>query len=73
MAYVRRIKSILKRERLSQNMSFRQLGAATGISFGYLANSERSDNQPTLLTFRRWCGALSIRLEDVCAEAETEI
>jgi transcriptional regulator with XRE-family HTH domain len=72
MAYVRRMKSILKRERLSKNMSFRQLGESTGISFGYLANSERSDNQPTLLTFKRWCRALSIKLEDVCAEAEAE-
>lgn len=72
LAYVRRIKLILKRERLTRNMSFRELAEATGISFGYLANSERSDNQPTLLTFRRWSRALEVKIENVCAEAAAE-
>lgn len=48
-AYVRRIKGILKRERLAKGMTFRKLEAESGISFGYLATSERSDNQPTVL------------------------
>lgn len=72
LAYIRRIKLILKKKRLSLNMNFRELADATGISFGYLANSERSDNQPTLLTFRRWCRALEVKIEDVCAEASAE-
>jgi transcriptional regulator with XRE-family HTH domain len=68
-AYVLRIKAILKRERLRKGVNFRQLEEATGISFGYLARSERSDNQPTILVFRRWCRALGLKFEDVCKKA----
>ena len=68
-AYVRRMKNILERERRTKKLNFRQLEAKCGISFGYLANSERSNNQPTVLTFLRWCRALDLKFEDLCIEA----
>jgi transcriptional regulator with XRE-family HTH domain len=70
--YIKRIKAILRRERLARKLNFRDLEKTSGISFGYLATSERSDNQPTLITFRRWCRALGLKLEDVCREAAEE-
>lgn len=71
-AYVLKLKELLRQERLKQGLNFRQLSERTGISFGYLARAERSDNQPTVLVFRKWCRSLGLHFEDICQQVAKE-
>ncbi len=70
--FVHRVKAALRRERLKQGISFRELEKRCGISHGYLAYAERSDVQPTLLVIRRWTKGLGIKLETVVRRAERD-
>lgn len=68
--FVHRVKAALRRERLTQGLSFRELEERCGISHGYLAFAERSDAQPTLLLIRRWTNGLGIGLESIVRRAD---
>ena len=64
-----KVKAILREERLSRQIDFRQLEAVSGVSHGYLALAERSNVQPTLLVFHRWAKGLGVSLDEIIARA----
>ena len=70
--FVYRVKAILREERLSKGIGFRELESLCGVSHGYLALAERSDVQPTLLVIRRWTNGLGISLEEVTRRANED-
>jgi ribosome-binding protein aMBF1 (putative translation factor) len=71
-AAVLAIAAMLRRERLRQGLTLRELKQRMRVSHGHISRVERGVSLPTILVLARWCKALNVRLADVWQKASGE-
>lgn len=64
--------AILRRERLRQGLTLREIHERVKISHGHVSRVERGVSVPTIIVLSRWCKALNVRLTDVLRKAAGE-
>src|SRR5213593_4143271 len=58
----------LRRQRLHQSRTLREVSAAARVSLGYLSEVERGQKEPSSELLAAICGALDVELSDLFAE-----
>jgi transcriptional regulator with XRE-family HTH domain len=70
MVLLRRlIGDVLRRHRLRQARTLRDVSAAARVSLGYLSEVERGQKEPSSELLAAICGALEVELSELFAEA----
>lgn len=69
----RLIGDALRRLRLEQGRSLRELARAAGVSLAYLSEVERGRKEPSSEVLRAICAALGITLLDLLHEIERDL
>lgn len=60
---------IIRRERLKQNLSLRQLAKKADVSLATLVNTETNKHEPTSSTLRSIAEALGLKSSDIMLES----
>ncbi|HTR70382.1 MAG TPA: helix-turn-helix transcriptional regulator [Mycobacteriales bacterium] len=74
MVLLRRILGeVLRRHRLRQGRTLRDVSAAAGVSLGYLSEVERGRKEASSELLAAICGALAVELSDVLREVSEDL
>src|SRR5580693_4748662 len=64
---------VLRRHRLAQSRTLRDVSGAAGVSLGYLSEVERGRKEASSELLAAICGALEVSLADVLREVSDEL
>jgi transcriptional regulator with XRE-family HTH domain len=74
MVLLRRlVGDVLRRHRLRQSRTLREVSAAAQVSLGYLSEVERGRKEPSSELLAAICGALNVPLAEVLREVSDEL